>query len=100
MHAGGEVLDTKAVGDILHRLAMEKVEKSVSTGDLNNRELNVLKLTAKGLHNRGIATQLQISERTVQTHLANIFRKLGVGSRTEAVLYAIKEGTLAIENLP
>ena len=64
------------------------------------REFEVLKLAAKGMTNKDIAQKLSISERTVQTHFSNIFRKLGVGSRTEAVLHALKEGWLSPEDLP
>ena len=67
--------------------------------DLNPRELEVLKLTAKGLLNKEIAKELNISQRTVQAHLSNIFSKLEVGSRSEAVLKALKAGWLEIEDL-
>ncbi|MCX8125923.1 MAG: response regulator transcription factor, partial [Dehalococcoidia bacterium] len=67
---------------------------------LHPRELEVLKLVARGMGNKEIAKNLVISERTVHTHLINIFRKLNVGSRTEAVLYALKQGWLALEDLP
>lgn len=59
---------------------------------LSPRELEVLRIAATGSTNKEIARDLEISPRTVQVHLANIFSKLGVGSRTEAVLYAIKQG--------
>jgi len=63
---------------------------------LHPRELEVIDLTAKGMSNKEIANQLVISERTVQTHLVNIFRKLGASSRTQAVLYALKEGWIEL----
>ena len=70
-------------------------EKDARQGlDLYPRELEVLKLTAKGLRNKEIARELTISERTVQAHLSNIFSKLEVDSRTEAVLKALKAGWL------
>ena len=62
------------------------------------RELEVLKLTARSLRNKEIACELDISERTVQSHLSNIFRKLNAGSRTEAVLKALKEGWLNLSD--
>ena len=55
------------------------------------REYDVLQLLVKGLRNKEIAGQLHITERTVKNHIANITAKLGVDSRTEAVLHAIKE---------
>ncbi len=68
--------------------------------ELHERELEVLKFAAKGMTNKAIADELVISDRTVQTHFANIFRKLNVSSRTEAVLRALKEGWLTPEDLP
>lgn len=61
------------------------------------RELEVLHLLARGLSNRAMADELSISDRTVQTHLTNIFAKLHVTSRMEAVLTAIRRGWLALE---
>jgi DNA-binding NarL/FixJ family response regulator len=56
------------------------------------REMDVLKLVAHGLTNKAIAAQLKISERTVQGHIASLFAKLGVNSRTEAVVRAAQLG--------
>jgi len=56
------------------------------------REMDVLKLVARGLTNKAIAVQLKISERTVQGHIAGLFAKLGVNSRTEAVVRAAQLG--------
>jgi DNA-binding NarL/FixJ family response regulator len=56
------------------------------------RELDVLRGVARGLGNKQIAAELGLSPRTVQTHLTNLFAKLGVSSRTEAVLRGVKEG--------
>jgi two-component system, NarL family, response regulator LiaR len=64
---------------------------------LTDRELEVLRLAARGLKNQEIANELSLSVRTVQTHLSNIFGKMGVGSRTEAVLEALKRGWLTLE---
>lgn len=61
---------------------------------LTDREYEVLKLAASGLTNRGIGLQLKISDRTVQGHLASIYSKLHVGSRTEAVTTAIQLGLI------
>ena len=65
---------------------------------LTDREMEVLKLAAKGMTNREIAAELTISIRTVQGHLGNVFSKLGVGSRTEAVLYALRKGWFTLED--
>jgi DNA-binding NarL/FixJ family response regulator len=61
------------------------------------REIDVLRLAAKGLTNKAIGHTLGISDRTVQGHLANIYGKLGVNSRTEAVTLALKLGWIVME---
>jgi len=67
------------------------------TDGLTEREVEVLALVARGHTNRQIATSLAISEKTVARHLANIFTKLGVGSRTEAAGYAFRIGLMDAE---
>lgn len=64
--------------------------------ELTARELEVLQLLAQGLNNNAIAETLSISDRTVQAHLTNIFAKMHVSSRLEAVLTAIRRGWLAL----
>jgi NarL family two-component system response regulator LiaR len=59
---------------------------------LTDRETEILKLVARGLPNQHIARELDISERTVRTHVSNILRKLHLPNRTQAALYAIREG--------
>ncbi len=94
------------VGLIIHGINQSIVRRLVSTdsglkgsGELFPREIEVLKLTAQGMRNKHIARALSISERTVQAHLSNIFNKLNVNSRTEAVLRAVQEGWLEIYDL-
>ena len=67
---------------------------------LSEREMEVLKSAAKGMSNKDIGKVLFISERTVQAHMRSIFNKLGVGSRSEAVLYSLKRGWFTLEDLP
>jgi NarL family two-component system response regulator LiaR len=67
---------------------------------LSNRETDILKLAAKGMTNKDIADKLHLSNRTVEGHLRTIFNKLGVGSRTEAVLYGLRKGWFTLEELP
>jgi len=67
---------------------------------LTEREMEVLKVAAKGMSNKHIAGELFISERTVQAHMRSIFNKLGVSSRSEAILYGLKKGWFSIEDLP
>ena len=63
---------------------------------LTDRELEVLKLVARGLNNRDIAKELFISENTVKNHVRNILEKLQLHSRMEAVVYAVREKLLEI----
>ena len=64
---------------------------------LTEREMEVLRATALGQPNKTIASALAISPQTVQVHLRNIFSKLGVGNRSEAVAYAIRHGWINLE---
>ena len=66
---------------------------------LTDRELELLKLVATGASNQQIALQLYISVNTVKVHLRNIFHKLGVESRTEATMYAVRQGWVMLEGL-
>jgi DNA-binding NarL/FixJ family response regulator len=67
------------------------------TEPLTDREREVLQLAASGLTNRGIGLRLSISDRTVQGHLASIYGKLGVSSRTEAVTKALQLKYIQLE---
>ena len=67
--------------------------------ELSEREIEILRLAAQGMSNQDIAGKLFLSRRTVQAHLANIFRKMDVGSRTEAVLQALRKGWLGLNDL-
>ena len=71
--------------------SMEDQDKKTKTG-LTEREQEVLSVLSKGLTNKEIADSLCISEKTVKTHLNNIFRKLNVTRRLQAILYAISRG--------
>jgi DNA-binding NarL/FixJ family response regulator len=67
--------------------------------DLTGRELEVLRLVAEGLHNKEIARRLAISSRTVDRHCDNIYEKLGVASRTEAVVQALSRNLLRVADV-
>jgi DNA-binding NarL/FixJ family response regulator len=71
-------------------------KRQVPAPKLTDREMEVLKLVAKGLNNRDIAKQLFISENTVKNHIRNILDKLQLHSRMEAVVYAVREKLLEI----
>ena len=98
--SGEGVFDMKATGSILRRLTNDKMEARKDLDELRPREMQVLTLAAKGLGNKEIAQNLEISERTVQTHMVNIFRKLQVNSRTEAVIQGLKKGWMTLDDLP
>jgi len=68
---------------------------SNGTAELSERESVVLEAVARGLSNREIGRELWISEQTVKFHLRNLYRKLGVSSRTEAARYAHRSGLVA-----
>lgn len=99
VHSGAGVFDAKAIGKIARRLGGDEGEEQKDFHGLHPRELEVIRLAAKGASNKEIATELVVSERTVQAHMVNIFKKLGVDSRTEAVLRALKEGWLILSDL-
>ena len=67
--------------------------------NLSEREMEILRLAAKGMSNQNIANELFLSRRTVQAHLASIFRKMDVGSRTEAILQALRKGWIALDDV-
>jgi DNA-binding NarL/FixJ family response regulator len=85
--AGQTVLSPQLTGVLL-----ERPEPKAGSTQITPRELEVLAAAARGLGNKQIAAELRLSPRTVQTHLTSVFAKLGVGSRTEAVLRAMQEG--------
>jgi two-component system, NarL family, response regulator LiaR len=76
----------------LQRSARLSSEAPVAQEPLTEREVEVLTLVARGLSNQAIAEKLQISERTARTHVSNILDKLHLENRTQAALYALREG--------
>lgn len=72
--------------------------RTVGIEQLTPRELEVLRLAARGMSNRDIAVELGIGVRTVKGHLVSIFAKMRTGSRTEAVLHALKRGWIALQD--
>jgi two-component system NarL family response regulator len=77
--------------------AAAKLAEGVTRVQLTPREMATLRLMADGKANKEIASELEISERTVKTHLAHLFEKLGVTSRTEAVKVATRRGLVRLE---
>ena len=102
VYSGESVLHPSIARKVLNRFvsASGKPEGKEISGMLSDREMEVLKLAAKGLSNQDIAEKLCLSIRTVQGHLGHIFNKLQVGSRTEAVVRALKEGWVTLDDVP
>jgi DNA-binding NarL/FixJ family response regulator len=95
---GESALDPTVTAKVMSQLAGGKPPGAQAVVEgLTQRELEVLRLAAKGHTNRAIGQELGISDRTVQGHLANIFGKLGVSTRTEAVLLAVKQGWITLD---
>ncbi|HLG77658.1 MAG TPA: LuxR C-terminal-related transcriptional regulator, partial [Ktedonobacteraceae bacterium] len=90
--ARGEVLiQSQVAGRLLSRVGRQG---RASYESLTTRELEVLRLLARGLRNKEIAARLYVSERTVNFHLANIYQKLNVSGRTEALSKALEQGII------
>jgi len=102
VHAGESVLHPAIARKVLNRFvpASGKAPGQKSTEVLSDREIEVLKYATRGLSNQNIADELCLSLRTVQAHLGHIFNKLQVSSRTEAVVRALKEGWVTLEDIP
>lgn len=88
VHAGGALLQPVIASRLLRRMGHEPGPPSADPDALTGRELDVLRLMARGLTNREIAATLVITERTVKFHVSSILDKLGAGNRTEAVTLA------------
>ncbi len=82
-----------------YRQTKERVAKGYEPDSLTERETVVLKMAAKGMSNSEIAEELCLSVRTIESHLGSIFNKLGVGSRTEAVIEAMRRGRFSLDEL-
>ena len=93
VHEGQSVLDPVVARKLIAHLAEPNRDASeFPVQSLTERELEVLRLTAKGYTNKAIGVELSISDRTVQGHLAKIYDKLNAASRTEAVMRAVSLG--------
>lgn len=80
----------------ISRQLLQRRQPPAAAWRLSSRELEILRLIAEGRHNKEIARRLGISLRTVETHLNNVFSKMGVSSRTEAVLGALNEQLISL----
>ncbi len=95
VHKGESLIQPAIAGKVLDRFA-ELSRQAQGVEALSEREVEVLKLMAKGAANKEIAAELTITESTVKTHIQSIFQKLAVSDRTEAVTEAIKKGIIRL----
>ena len=101
VYDGEAVLHPTIARKVFSRVAgsKQKLEPEKQPSDLSEREMEILRLAARGMSNQDIAGHLYLSRRTVQSHLANIFRKMDVGSRTEATIQAFGRGWLTLDDI-
>lgn len=97
VHRGEAILNTVVAARVLRRMAGGSPQQLPAEAVLSEREMDVLREAARGLPNKEIARRMGLSVRTVHTHLGNIFGKLQVGSRTEAVLQALRRGWVRLD---
>ncbi len=100
VRSGESVLDSVVTHKLLQRVvgSSSGAVKGKVGGELTARETEVLELAAKGMSNKDIADELFLSLRTVKAHLSNIFNKMGVGSRTEAIIKGLREGYISFDD--
>ena len=98
--AGESVLSPTVLHQITKNALLREQKIDIGTGEkMAGRELEILRLAAHGMSNKAIAIQLNISLRTVKGYLQNIFSKLHVASRTEAVITSIRNNILTLDDL-
>jgi NarL family two-component system response regulator LiaR len=100
VNAGETVLHPSVARKVMARFmpGSDKTKPQEQSELLSTREMEVLKLATRGLSNHEIGKELHLSEHTVHGHLQHIFSKLQVSSRTEAVVYALKEGWVLLDD--
>jgi NarL family two-component system response regulator LiaR len=99
---GESVLHPSIIAMLLKRAMGLPTEENRQTGkeNLTEREIEVLRLAAQGMSNKEIAEKLCVTVRTVKAHISNLFDKMNVASRTEAILKAVREGWLGLDDTP
>lgn len=95
--AGEQVIEPGVARHVAEMLGKQSQERHQCYDGLTPRELQMLAMIARGLVAKEIAHELRISEKTVRNHVSNIYRKLGIYDRSQAVLYAIKKGLVSAE---
>ena len=90
VHRGEALLHPTVAAKLMQELA-QTGRRQASPDSLTDRELDVLRLIARGMSNKEIALELRVAEKTVKTHVSNILQKLHLADRTQAALYAVRE---------
>jgi DNA-binding NarL/FixJ family response regulator len=91
--AGKTFVDPAVAGKLIEQVTHRQIEPTTRiTGKLTEREVDVLRLIARGLNNADIAERLHLSEGTIRNHVSTIFMKLDVADRTQAAVLAIRHG--------
>lgn len=99
VHQGESSLHPTIARKVLQELSRPPAPEQTPTSEpLTEREVDVLRLVARGMGNQQIADQLIISEATVRTHVSNILSKLHLASRTQAALYALQKGLASLDD--
>ena len=100
--SGESVLDPTVTRKLLERVvSAEGVTAEGKASELlTSREIEILRLAANGMSNRDIANVLFLSLRTVKAHLTNIFNKMGCSGRTDAIVKGLREGYIALDDIP
>ena len=99
VHAGDTIIAPNLAQKMLNTFESGGPRGSRLAPPLTERELQVIRALAQGMSDRQIAHALDISEKTVRNHTTNIYRKLHIFDRTQAVIYAIREGVIDVEEL-
>jgi len=100
VYNGEPVLHPTVMRKLMDRCkTMSPRQNETPVGVLSDREMEVLKLAVSGKNNKDIAETLNISLRTVQAHMRSIFNKIGVGSRSEAIVCGLKKGWFSLEDI-
>jgi DNA-binding NarL/FixJ family response regulator len=89
---GEAVIDSAIAGRVLAELRQPQTAKQASESELTDRDIDILRLLAQGATNQDIADDLSIAEKTVRNRLSLLFRRLHLENRTQAAIYALREG--------
>lgn len=101
VRSGEPVLDSVVTHKLLERVTSpdSRTDDRQIGGKLTRREIEILRLAAKGMNNKDIANALFLSLRTVKAHMTNIFNKMGCGCRTDAIVKGLRKGYITLDEI-